>query len=156
MPEEKYYLTKEGLEKIKKDLERFRKLRLDKIKGGGPGFFRFGEVDPEYLAFQQDVDRLEEKIAEIETVLENYILIKTPPQKEQNKVRLGARVIVEVDDQTDEFFILSTLEANPALGKISDKSPVGKALLGRKIGEKIIINSPVKITYKIKDIKYDK
>ena len=50
--------------------------------------------------------------------------------------------------------VVGTLEANPEQGKISSESPVGKALLGRKIGEKVMISSPVKTIYKIKKIKY--
>jgi transcription elongation factor GreA len=50
---------------------------------------------------------------------------------------------------------VGTLEANPALGKISNESPVGKALLGHKIGDEVLVSSPAKIAYKIKGIKYE-
>ena len=70
-------------------------------------------------------------------------------------IGLGAKVIVEIDHEAkDEFTIVGTLEANPALGNISNESPVGKALLGHKVGEEIIISSPIKTFYKIKKIKY--
>jgi len=46
------------------------------------------------------------------------------------------------------------LEANPSQGKISNESPVGKNLLGRKAGEEVVISSPIKVIYKIKKIKY--
>jgi transcription elongation factor GreA len=51
--------------------------------------------------------------------------------------------------------LVSTLEANPSEGKISTESPVGKALLGKKIGDEIIITSPIRVKYKIKKIKYE-
>ena len=51
--------------------------------------------------------------------------------------------------------IVGTLEANPSLGKISNESPVGKALLGRRVGDEVIISSPIKTVYKIKGIKYE-
>lgn len=68
---------------------------------------------------------------------------------------IGAKVKIDVNGQKDEFEILGTLEANPALGKISNESPVGRALLGKKIGEEVTISSPAKATYKIKGIKYE-
>ena len=57
--------------------------------------------------------------------------------------------------QKDEFVIVGTLEANPALGKISNESPVGRAILGHKVGDAVVVSSPMKITYKIKNIKYE-
>ncbi len=56
--------------------------------------------------------------------------------------------------KNDEYEIVGTLEANPALGKISNESPVGRALLGHKVGEEVVVQSPLKIKYKILKIKY--
>ena len=68
---------------------------------------------------------------------------------------MGAKVKIDVDGQKDEFLLVGTLEANPALGKISNESPVGRALLGHKVGDEIVVPSPIKITYKVKNIKYE-
>ncbi len=70
-------------------------------------------------------------------------------------VNLGAKVKIEVTGKNDEFMIVGTLEANPNLGMISNECPVGKALLGHKVGDEITISSPIKTTYKIKGIKYE-
>jgi transcription elongation factor GreA len=51
--------------------------------------------------------------------------------------------------------IVGTLEANPSEGKISNESPVGKALLGKKVGDEIVITSPINVKYKIKKIRYE-
>jgi len=151
---EKYYLTKEGLKKIKKEYKKLLRLRKLKAKGGAPSVLHSDELSAEFVSYREDLDFLESKIEELEHILRNYELIKPPPKKERDKVHLGAQVKVEVDDQTDEFVIVGTLEANPTMGKISNESPVGKALLGRKVGEEITISSPVKVTYKIKSIRY--
>ena len=82
-------------------------------------------------------------------------MIKAPARDKQSIVGLGAKVKIDVDGQRDEFVLVGTLEANPALGKISNESPVGRALLGHKIGDEVVVSSPIKITYKIKDIKYE-
>jgi transcription elongation factor GreA len=150
----KFYLTKEGLNKIKKEYQELKKIRFAKIKGESPKFWHSEDLNPEYLSFQEDLNLLESRITELEYILKNLELIKMPPKGKQNIVNLGATVLVEVDGQTDELTIVGTLEANPALGKISNESPVGQALLGHTVGDEIVISSPVKTIYKIKKIKY--
>ncbi|MBZ9578558.1 GreA/GreB family elongation factor [Patescibacteria group bacterium] len=151
----KFYLTKEGLERIKKEYKDLKVLRLNKIKGTRPKILHSQDVNPEYLSFQEDLSRLEFRIAELDNILENVKIIKTPPKGKQGIVNLGAIVTLEEQDgKINEFMIVGTLEANPSEGKISSQSPVGKALLGRKTGDEIIITSPIKIIYRIKEIKY--
>lgn len=155
METDKFYLTKEGLEKLKEEYERLKEIRALKIKGEVPDILHSEEINPEYLSFQQDMDLLEGRIAELENIFKNAVLIKPPPKSEQDRVSLGATVLVEVNGKLDEFMIVGSLEANPSIGKISDQSPVGKALLGKKVGEAVLISSPIKIVYKIKEIKYE-
>jgi len=152
--EKKFYLTKEGLEKIKKEYKSLRGLRLAKTKGEIPKIWQSEDLNPEYLSFQEDLSFLESRITELEYILKNSQLIKPPPKERQDIISLGATVTVEVDGQTDEFQIVGTLEANPAIGKISNESPVGQKLLGHKIGDEVVISSPIQTVYKIKKIKY--
>ena len=153
--EENYYLTKKGLRDIEKEYEVLRNLRSAKAKGEVPKIWESEDLNPEYLSFQEDLGILESRIAELENILKNTKLIKIPSKKNQDIVKLGARVLVEIDKKDkDEFEIVGTLEVSPSLGKISDKSPVGKALLGSKIGEKVIVSSPIKTVYEIKRIRY--
>ena len=98
---------------------------------------------------------LRSRIDELKNILDHHELIRNPAKNERGFVGLGAKVKIDVNGGKDEFIIVGTLEANPALGKISNESPVGKALLGHKIGDEIIISSPIKTTYKIKGIKYE-
>jgi len=150
----KYYLTKEGLEKVKREFKKLSKLRRLKSKEDVPSVLHSEELNAEFVAFREDFDLLESRIEELEYILKNFELIKPPPRKERDKIHLGAQVQVEVDGQTDEFTIVGTLEANPSLGKISDESPVGKALLDHKVSEEAVISSPIRVIYKIKSIKY--
>jgi len=154
--EKKFYLTKNGFEKLKKEYQQLRELRLAKIKGKEiPKILHSEEIDPEYLAFQEDLSFLEGRIVDLEYILKNTILIRTPPRDRRNVVNLGATVTLEEKDgQINEFTIVGTLEANPGEGKISSESPVGKALLGKKIGDEILITSPIRVGYKIKKIRY--
>lgn len=155
MEEEKFYLTKEGLERFKKEYEELKKIKALKTKGEVPDILHSEEINPEYLSFQEDMDFLEARLAELENILKGACLIEKPAKEEQDKVHLGATVEVEVDGRLDEFMLVGSLEANPSVGKISDQSPVGKALLGRKVGETVLISSPIKVNYKIKKIKYE-
>ncbi|GAI55807.1 unnamed protein product, partial [marine sediment metagenome] len=95
------------------------------------------------------------RMTEIEHILKNIELIKIPPKRKRNIVNLGATVTLqESNGKINEFMIVGTLEANPGEGKISSESPIGKVLLGHKIGDKVTMASPVKVIYKIKKVVY--
>jgi len=154
-PETKFYLTKEGLQRIKKQYQQLKELKRSKTQGESPKVLHSEDLNPEYLSYREDISFLEAKIAELENVLKNFELIKPPSQDKQNIVDLGATVTLEeADGQINEFMIVGTLEANPNEGKISAQSPVGKALLGHRIGDEIMITSPIKVVYKVKKIRY--
>lgn len=154
MPQ-KYYLTKEGLEKARKERDRLLEFKKLKTRDNVPVIMESEDVNPEYLTFQEDMILLEAKLLEYEGILQNAELIKPPSKDQRSIVGLGARVQVQIDNgQIDEFEIVGTLEANPSLGRISNESPVGKALLGRKIEEEVAVSSPRKTTYRIKKIQY--
>lgn len=153
---QKFYLTREGLENIKKEYQNLKEIKLFKVKGEMPQFLHSDDLDPEYLTLQDDLSLLDAKIADLKYIVENTELIKTPPKKKQNIVQIGAEVFLEIDGQEDKFKIVGTLEANPSLGLISNESPVGRALLGYRVGDEVVISSPIKTHYKIKKIKYSK
>lgn len=152
--EKNFYLTKEGLERFKKEYEDLKKFKLSKTRGEIPRIWHSEDLNPEYLSFQEDLSFLETRMAELKNILKNAKLITLPKNEKRKIVNLGAWVTVEVDGQTDEFQIVGTLEANPNIGKISNESPVGRALLGHKVGDEVVIRSPNQIVYKIKKIKY--
>jgi len=154
MPGQRFYLTKEGLGKIKKEHQRLRAMKLLKTKGEIPKFLHSDDLNPEYFHFQEDVSRLDAEIADLKYILENSEIIKPPPKEKQDTIQLGVKVLIEIDGQEDEFSIVGTLEANPSLGKISNESPVGRALFGHKVGDEICISSPIKTHYRIKRIRY--
>ncbi len=134
---EKFYLTKKGLEKIKKEYQDLRRIKLAK-------------TDREDLSF------LEDKLVELESILKNAEIIKPPSKERQGIINLGATVVLEDSNgKINEFMIVGTLETNPKEGKISLESPIGKALLNHKVYDEVMITSPIKVIYKIKKIKYE-
>ena len=146
--EKKIYLTKEGLEKTQREFEGLKFLKLSKA-GEAPA--NISTIDSEFAMFQEDLNLLEARILELEAILKNHELIKA---KNKKQVGLGATVIAESDGQKVEFMIVGSLEANPMLGKISNESPVGMALLGKIVGEEVKVHSAVVTIYKIKRIIY--
>ncbi len=150
----KFYLTKEGLKKIEKEYNDLKKIKLAKVHGDIPEVLHSEDLNPDYLYFQEDLSFLESRISELEHTLKNYQIITTPPKNKRNFVNFGATVTLEENGKINEFMLVDTLEANPGEGKISFESPVGKALYGKKIGDDVVITSPIKIIYKIKKIEY--
>ncbi len=151
-----FYITKAKLQELQKEYEELLDFERSKAAAQeAPKIFESEDINPEFLSFQEDMSFLRSRIDELKNILDHYELIKKPAKSSQGLVGLGAKVKVDINGLKDEFIIVGTLEANPALGKISNESPVGKALLGRKVGDDIVIPSPIKTTYKIKGIKYE-
>jgi transcription elongation factor GreA len=153
--EKNFYLTRQGLKKIKKEYEELKQIKLLKTKGEAPVLLHSEDVNPEYLALQEDLGLLDIKLADLEVILKNASLIKTPAKNEQASIGIGATVLVDINGKNNQFTIVGTLEANPDEGKISNESPVGRILIGKKAGDLVAFPAPGKTVYKIKKITYD-
>jgi transcription elongation factor GreA len=95
----------------------------------------------------------EGRIAELEHILKNATIIEEANMS-CDLVNVGCTVNVELEDGEMEFKIVGSYEADPEKGYISNESPIGQALLGKKIGEEVSINVPAgTMKYKIKNIK---
>jgi transcription elongation factor GreA len=148
-----FHLTDEGVAELKTE-------RSTLIAERGPIAERiktareFGDLseNAEYSTAKDEQERTEARIAEIDHILQHVKLIKKP--KNGAVVQLGSWVCLQSDNgKQKEFQVVGTVEADPLKGKISDESPIGKALLGRKIGETVEIKTPSEKTeYKITKI----
>jgi transcription elongation factor GreA len=148
-----FYLTREGITELQTELDELVAQRgpiAERIKTAR----EFGDLseNAEYSSARQEQERVESRIAEIENILQNVEIIKKP--KGDSKVQLGSSVKLKSQaGKTKEFQVVGTVEADPLNGKISDESPIGMALLGKKEGEEVEITTPVDTTkYKIIDI----
>ncbi len=151
-----FYITKEKLEQLKKEYNELSVFERGKIMGQeAPKMLESEDLNAEFVSFQEDIDSLRSRIDELKNILDNYELIKKPSKEKQVFVNLGAKVKLESHGKKDEFMIVGTLDADPNVRKVSNESPIGKALLGRKVGDEIIIDHPKKIKYKIKNINYE-
>jgi len=148
-----FHLTKQGVSELKTEVEELiaqRAIIADRIKTAR----EFGDLgeNMEYTAARQDQERNEMRIREIEHILKNVQVIVAP--KNDNKVVLGSTVTLKTEaGKTKEFQVVGTVEADPLNGKISDESPIGKALMGKKDGEEVEIKTPVETAvYRIAEI----
>ncbi|MBI4138197.1 MAG: GreA/GreB family elongation factor [Candidatus Wildermuthbacteria bacterium] len=137
-----YHLTSKGLEALRKEYEGL--LELKKIKTTGddvPSILHSEEANPEYLSFQEDMVLLEGRIADLENIFKNAVLIAPPTGEEKKKIGLGAIVTVDLGGEVDEFTIVGTLEADPLRKKISNESPLGRGLLGMRAGDMVKVKT---------------
>lgn len=155
MREKRNFLTKEGFKRIKEEIRKLERRREKIMKEGVPSIFHSEEIDPEFLSFREELEFLEKRIFELRNILENSKIIKPPSKINQKKVSLGAKVTVEINGKEKEFIIVGPFEVDPSSGKISHESLIGRALLGKKIGD-IVFCSHSKKPFKIKKIKYER
>lgn len=148
-----FYLTKEGIEELKTEHDELIAQRgpiAERIKTAR----EFGDLseNAEYTSARQEQERVESRIAEIENILQNVEIIKKP--KGDSKVQLGSTVkLKDGNGDSKEFQVVGTVEADPLNGKISDESPIGQALMGKKEGDEVEIKTPLENSiFKIVDI----
>jgi transcription elongation factor GreA len=120
-----YRLTKQGIDELKTELDQLtaqRSVIAERLKTAR----EYGDLNEnaEYAAARQEQERNEQRISEIEYILRNVELIKTP--RTDGKIRLGSLVNLKGNrGNTQIFQVVGTVEADPLNGKISDESPIG-------------------------------
>ncbi len=156
LEEKKFYLTKEGIIKLKAEYQHLKKMKSTKTEGEPPRVWHSEDLNPEYLSFQEDMPFLETRLVELNNIFKNYQLIRLPLKTKRNIVDLGATVLIELNGQMEEFTIVGSLEADASNNRISNESPVGKSLIGKSVGETIKIVTPIiNHSCKILKIKYN-
>lgn len=148
-----YRLTQEGADELRKEVALLISQRAEvteRIKTAR----EFGDLaeNAEYSTARQEQEKAESRIAEIEHILTYLEIIKKP--KGDSKVQLGSHVKLKSEaGKTKEFQVVGTVEADPLNGKISDESPIGQGLMGKKEGEVVEIKTPAETAnYTIVDI----
>lgn len=144
MPQKQIFLTPEGLAKLEAELEYLRTVRrpevadqINRAKGLGGTI-----TDAEYDDAKKEQAFVEGRILTLEQMLKNAIIIESDGAP-SDCVRIGGRVTVTSPDGEEErYIIVGSAETNPRDGKISNESPVGRALLGRRIGDDIQVMVP--------------
>lgn len=145
-----FYLTKEGVLELEQELSKLVSQRsevAERIKTAR----EFGDLaeNAEYQTARQDQEKLEARISEVQHILQNVEVIAKP---KGGAVQLGSSVTLKNGD-TKTFQVVGTVEADPLEGKISDESPLGRAVLGKKVGDEVelLLNGAANV-YKILEI----
>ncbi|MBR2449284.1 MAG: transcription elongation factor GreA [Clostridia bacterium] len=144
---EEVILTKEGKEELEKRLEFLKVTKRAEITERIKTAREFGDLseNAEYDAAKNEQAMIEGEILEIENKLKYAVIIK---ESKKGLVSLGSKVDFVDDDTNEEFTyeIVGTTEADVELGRISNESPIGNALLGRKEGDNVKVTVPAGIT----------
>jgi transcription elongation factor GreA len=148
------YLTKEGRENLEKELQELKTNKRKEISAKIKEAKEYGDLseNSEYEEAKNQQAFVEGRIAEVEHILKNSVLINNKGSKDC--INVGCSVTVEIEGELNEFIIVGSTEANPLEGRISNESPIGRALLSKKVGEEVEVEVPAgRITYKIKKIQ---
>jgi len=136
-------MTKEGLGKLKTELDDLISVKREEVALKIKRAREMGgtENNAEYEDAKNEQAFIEGKILMLENTLRNADIIETPVIP--GLVELGDKVLIQNQDgKIDQFVIVGSAESNPVEGKISNESPVGRALLGKKVGDKVEVKTP--------------
>lgn len=154
---EKQFLTREGMEDLEKRLRVLQNVRrLEVAERLHNALEEGGELteNQEYHDAKNEQAFVEGEIVRLSSILRHAVVINED-EIDKDSVQIGNRVTVrDTDTKEDEVFhIVGSAEANPRLGKISSESPVGRALMGAKVKDKVDVKTPDGIiTFMIRDI----
>ena len=156
MVERSIFLTVEGLQKLENELEELKTVRRKEVAERSKQALAFGDIseNSEYDEAKNEQAQLEERIVKIEAMLRNAKIIDDEDIT-TDKVSIGSKVLVNDLEYNEEieYTIVGVAESDPYEGKISNESPVGSALLGKKSGDIVEVHVPDGIIeYKILDI----
>ena len=138
------YLTPEGLEKIQKELAHLKGPERDSISQRLRSAIQMGDLseNADYIKAKEDQGFLEGRIKELEYTLKNVTIIDKA-NIDTSKVNIGSTITVQEGDfETETWFLVGPKEASPRAGKISYESPIGKALIGRSVGDNVNVVLP--------------
>ena len=141
--EKELYLTEEGLEEIKKELDELKLVKRPEVINALKDARAQGDLseNAEYDAARDEQAVIEARIKDLEAMLERAVVIT---KVDTDVVSIGTKVTLEYvdDDDTEEYSIVGSQEADPFTNKISNESPIAKAIMGLKVGSVVSVDSP--------------
>ena len=153
--EEQFYVTSDGLEEMKKELEELKNVKRPEVINALKDARALGDLseNAEYDAARSEQALVENKIKELEQMIEHATIIE---DIKTDKVSVGSTVKIEYieDKETEVYTVVGSKEANPFENKISNESPIAKAIIGKKVNDTVSVESPNgKYNVKIVEIK---
>lgn len=135
------YLTKEGLNSLKAELKLLKSVKRREIAEAIHAAKEQGDLseNAEYSSAKEEQQRIEEKIAQIEATIKNAQIVTHAGTGE---ISVGNKIVIICNGEKIQYHIVGSDEADPLQYKISNESPVGRALMGRKKGDTVHIPTP--------------
>ena len=153
----KNILTYEGLKKLEDELQDLKVVKRREIAQKIKEAREQGDLseNAEYDAAKDEQRDIEARIEEIEAILKNAeVVVEEEVDLEKISIGCKVRILDEEFDEELEYKIVGSTEANSLKGKISNESPVGKALIGRKVGDEVTVETQVgELKYKVLEIQ---
>ncbi|HEY9526370.1 MAG TPA: transcription elongation factor GreA [Anaerolineales bacterium] len=149
------FLTKEGYQKLQDELDYLRTAKRQEVANRLHEAMEGGELieNAEYEAAKNEQAFVEGRIQELEMLLATAKIIDENGRKKSDSVQIGSKVTIkEGNFDSETFIIVGAAEANPRDGKISNESPIGKAILSHKVGDTVKVETPGG-TYNVKILK---
>jgi transcription elongation factor GreA len=144
MTEQTTFLTSEGLRKLEEELEYLRTVRRQAVAQRLRAVLEEEQdilENAEYEDAKNEQAFVEGRILTLETILKNVVIIEEGGSAD--RVSIGSRVtVVEEEEEPETYHIVGYAEADPKMGRISNQSPLGQALLGHRVGDEVIVNAP--------------
>ena len=140
----KIFISSEGLEDLGKELEYLNTVKRKEVAKRIKQALEQGDLseNAEYAEAKEEQAFLEGKIIELKEKIKNAEVIKKSAAGKAKEVSLGSKITVKFNGSEAVYQIVGSSEANPSEGKISNESPLGRALMGRKVGEQAEVNAP--------------
>ena len=146
MPENKQMYTPQGYKELVDELDYLRGKRRDEIREQIAIARGFGDLseNAEYDEARNEQAKVEARIKELETLIENAVVVDETTQ-DASLVSLGSVVNLHDEDEDEDlvYYIVGSNEVSPAEHKISDMSPIGRALMGKRAGDKVTVEIPM-------------
>lgn len=141
--DKKNLITKEGRESLQKEFDELKNVKMPKVIERVSTAREAGDLseNSEYQSAKEEQEYLEMRLGELEETLKNSHVIGPGTVKGKGIVNIGSIVTVKDDEGEVEYTIVGTSEADPLNGRISVESPVGAALVGKKVGDTVIVQS---------------
>ncbi|WP_322509612.1 transcription elongation factor GreA [Anaerolinea sp.] len=153
---EVHYLTADGLRRLQEELEYLRGPAREELSRRLRFAIQQGDLseNADYIQAKEEQGFLEGRILELTQILNNYVLIEEN-NNHKDVVNLGAKVTIQEEGfEPETYQVVGPKEADPKKNRISHESPIGKALIGRGVGEVVTAETPTgKITFKILSIE---
>jgi transcription elongation factor GreA len=144
---EPVYLSAEGIGRLREELAELTGTKRPEVIARIKSAKELGDLkeNADYTSAREEQSFLEGRIASIEALLRDATIIEAPTASAEGRVALGSRVSIEMVGQPGEatvYELVGTAEADPAAGRISNASPVGRALIGQRVGDTVAVKTP--------------